>query len=133
MSVAIADLRAHASPPRPVVKAEIRSALALRGGQKAAVVHRAADAAQHHVLFGREQDRLQIEFGAGHAILEIMHRAERCVERMLTVQTYPAGEISLDYRGIAIRHVVAARDVKMRPREQREIQTALKPSEVEAR
>src|ERR1019366_511279 len=101
MSVAIADLRVHAKLPRPVVKADIRSTLALRGGQEAAVVHRAADAAQDHVLFGRAQDCLQIEFGAGHAILEIMHRAERCVERMLTVQTYPAGEIALDDGGVA--------------------------------
>src|ERR1035437_6145384 len=133
MSVAIAGLRAHAKLPRPVVKTDIRSTLALRVGQVAAVVHRAAGAAQDHVLFGREQDCLQIEFGAGHAILEIMHRDERCVERMLAVQTYPDGEIALDQGGIAIRHVVAARDVKMGPREQREIEAALKASEVEAR
>src|SRR5580704_3378934 len=66
MSVAVAGLRAHAQLPGPVVETEIRPALSLPFIQETAEVHRAADTAEDHVLFGRQQDRIHIDFAAGH-------------------------------------------------------------------
>src|ERR1700722_10496164 len=133
MRVAVAGLRAHAHLPGPVVEAEIRAALPLRVAQEAAEVHRTADTAKHHVLLGREQDCLQIDFAAFDAVLPVVDRAERRVDRMLTMQQKPTREISLDNGGVAVRDVVAGRDVEMRTGEQREIGAALEAPEVQAR
>src|SRR5271168_4352493 len=133
MRVAVAGLRADAQLPRPVVEAEIRAALPLPFSQEAAEVHRATDTAEDHVLFSRQQYRIHVDFAAGHAVLIIMDSAEGSVERMLAVEKQPTGEIALDYEGVAVGHVVPARDVQMRPRIEREIGAALEAPEVEPR
>src|SRR6266481_2035369 len=52
---------------------------------------------------------------------------------MLAMQHQPTREIALDYVGMAVADVLAARDVEMRPRHQGEIRTALQAAEVEPR
>src|SRR5258708_5762554 len=131
MSAAVSGLRADAHLPWPVVEAHVWTALALALGQKAAVVERTAGATHQHVLLGRKQDRLQIDFSAGHTVFEIMNRAKRSVERMPAVQHQPAREIALDYVGVAVTDVLASRDVQMRARHQREIDAALETAELE--
>src|SRR5208282_184891 len=130
--VAVAGLRAEAELPRPIVEAQIGATLALAFGQEAAEVHGAADAAKDHELFSREQDCLDIDFTAGDAILKIMDRTERSIERVLTVQKYPAREIAFDHAGVTVRDVVSARDIKMCAREQAEIDPSLEAAEVQA-
>src|SRR6266436_10439792 len=116
MRIAVTGLRTQSKLPGPVVEAESGAALPLCIAQEAAEVHRAADAPEDHQLLGREQDCLHIDFGTFDAVLPIVDRAERRIDRMLAMQTHPTREIALDYVRIAIRHVVAARDVEMRAR-----------------
>src|SRR6202522_2263065 len=133
MRVAVAGLRAHTHLPRPIVEPEISSALPLRVAQEAAEVHRAADAAKNHELLGREQDRLDVDFTAFDAVLPIVNRAEGCIDRMLTVQQQPTREIALNHGGVAIRNVVASRDVEMRTRPNCEIEAAMTAPKIQAR
>src|SRR5579872_4132242 len=133
MCRAIAGLRAETDFPRPVVEAQVGTALAIGTVDETAHVKCAAATGHHQVLLLAQEDGLKIDFSAGYAVLIVVNRTERNVDRMEAMKHQPARRIAFDDDGAAIAEIVAGGDEKMRAWPQAQIEAALRAAEVEPR
>src|ERR1700676_1494363 len=133
MRRAIPCLCAEADLPRAIVEAEVGTALSVGAVDEAAHVEGTPSASHYEVLFGRFEDGLEINLGAGDTVLIVVDRAERKVDRMKAVQHPPARHITFDDYSVAIAKIASRGDEEMRSWPEVEIEAGLGAAEVETR
>src|ERR1700683_3412834 len=93
MRRAVAGLRAPTELPRAIIEAQVGTALTIGAADEPAHVKCATAARHDQILLAREQDRLNVDLGAGDAVLVVMNRAEGEGDGMETVQQEPARQV----------------------------------------